>query len=120
MNLSEMIATMKKHPRYHSMGMIASHLGVVRETSLNGGMVKSVQVQYDRIIIDDIIRDIEMLPGIIKVMVETAEGTLNVGDELMAVVIGGDTRDHVFHSLIKAVDRIKKEAVTKKEIFNNH
>jgi molybdopterin synthase catalytic subunit len=117
MDLNKMISALKKHPRYHSMGMIASHLGVVRETSLKGGKVVSIEVSFNKNKLDLIINDIENLPGIDKVLVETSDGRLKVGDEIMAVVIGGDIRDHVFPSLIMAVDRIKKEAVTKREIF---
>ena len=117
MDLNKMIASMKKHPRYHAMGMIASHLGVVRETSLGGDNVVSVEVSFDKDILAEIIRDIEQLPGIMKVMVESIDGMLEVGDEIMAVVVGGDTREHVFPSLINAVDRIKKECVKKREIF---
>jgi molybdopterin synthase catalytic subunit len=51
-------------------------------------------------------------------MVETVNGTLEVGDDIMAVLVGGDTRENVFPSLIKAVDRIKKEGVKKREIFD--
>jgi molybdopterin synthase catalytic subunit len=57
------------------------------------------------------------MPGIIDVQVEVSKGALNVGDEIMAVVIGGDTRDHVFPALISAVDRIKKEGTKKRESF---
>ena len=57
------------------------------------------------------------MSGIIEVLVETRDGQLNVGDEIMAVVVGGDIRDHVFPALIKTVDRIKKEGSRKKEEF---
>ena len=43
-------------------------------------------------------------------------GKLKVGDEVMAVAVGGDTREHVFPALVKAVDRIKVEATKKREI----
>lgn len=114
MDLNKLITSMKNHPRYHAMGMIATHLGVVRETSLGGDSVVSVEVSFDQDIVTNIIKDIENMPGIIKVMVETADGMLKVGDDIMAVAVGGDIREHVFPSLIKAVDRIKKEGVKKK------
>ena len=57
------------------------------------------------------------MPGIVKVIVEVNEGHLNVGDEIMAVVVGGDTREHVFPALMSAVDRIKSECSRKKESF---
>ncbi|UCF85514.1 MAG: molybdenum cofactor biosynthesis protein MoaE [Desulfobacteraceae bacterium] len=117
MNINKMIDTFKVHSEYSKMGMIASHLGVVRETSLDGRKVEGIEVQLDRNIIDNIIAEIKKMAGIIEMLVEIAEGTLKVGDEIMAVAVGGDTREHVFPALVAAVDRIKTEATKKKELF---
>jgi molybdopterin synthase catalytic subunit len=117
MDLNRMIQTIKKHPDYPKMGMIASHLGVVRETSLDGRKVTGIEIGTDRNVIDNIVSEIKEMTGIIEVLVEVSEGTLTVGDDIMAVAIGGDTREHVFPALASVVDRIKKEGTTKKEIF---
>ncbi len=117
MDLNRMIQTIKTHPDYSKMGMIASHLGVVRETSLDGRKVTGVEIGSDRNVIDNIISEIKEMSGIVEVLVEVSEGTLKVGDDIMAVAIGGDTREHVFPALASVVDRIKKEAGRKKEIF---
>ena len=117
MDINRMIQTIKKHPDYPKMGMIASHLGVVRETSLDGRKVTGIEIGSDRNVIENIVREIKEMPGIIEALFEISEGTLKVGDEIMAVAIGGDTREHVFPALASAVDRIKKEAGRKKEIF---
>ncbi len=117
MNLNKIMRTIKEHPDYPKMGMIASHLGVVRGTSLNGKPVTGIEVVFDESVIFKTISDIEKMPGIFKVIIETNEGSLNVGDEIMAVVVGGDTREHVFPALMTAVDRIKCECSRKKELF---
>ena len=117
MNIDRILKTVKGHPDSSKMGMIASHLGLVRETSLNGDLVKSIHVRFDREAIEAIIKDAKKMPGIIEVLVDTCDGQLNVGDEIMAVVVGGDIRDHVFPALIKTVERIKKEGSRKKEAF---
>ncbi len=118
MDINRMIQTIKKHPDYPKMGMIASHLGVVRETSLDGRKVTGIEIGSDRNVIENIVREIKEMPGIIEALFEISEGTLKVGDEIMAVAIGGDTREHVFPALASAVDRIKNEAGRKKEIFS--
>jgi len=115
--IESLIQALKKHPDYPKMGMIATHLGVVRQTSLNGRNVKGVDVSFDRQGIQSIVRDIKKMPGIVEVIVEVREGKLKVGDEIMVVAVGGDTRQHVFPALIKAVDRIKKEGSHKTELF---
>ena len=117
MNIDQMLKAVKAHPDSSKMGMIASHLGLVRETSLSGKRVTGIHVRFDREAIDGIINDSKKLPGIIEVLVETRDGHLNVGDEIMAVVVGGDIRDRVFPALIETVDRIKKEGSRKKEAF---
>jgi molybdopterin synthase catalytic subunit len=60
---------------------------------------------------------IKKLPGIVEVIVDINEGSLEVGDGLLFVAVGGDIRDNVFDALIKAVDLIKKRASHKREIF---
>ena len=118
MDLSKMIQTLKEDPDYPKMGMIASHLGVVRETSLNGDKVSGIDVIFDKDAINKIILKIKRMPGVVNVLVETSGGRLEVGDDIMAVAVGGDTREHVFPALIEAVDMMKREGASKKEIRN--
>jgi molybdopterin synthase catalytic subunit len=115
MDIQEMVNTLKGHPDSNKIGMIATHLGVVRGTSRGGEGVASIEVDYDYDIIANIISDIKDMPGIIEVIINTNEGKLQVGDEILAVAVAGDIREHVFSALIKAVDRIKTEAARKKE-----
>lgn len=117
MDINKMIDTLKRHPDYPKMGMIVTHLGVVRGTSLNGGKVTGIEVTFDQEVIAKIVREIKMMPGIVEVLVEITGGILEVGDDIMAVVVGGDTREHVFPALMDAVNRIKTEAAKKKESF---
>ncbi|MBW1683213.1 MAG: molybdenum cofactor biosynthesis protein MoaE [Deltaproteobacteria bacterium] len=117
MDLNKMIETVKAHPDYPRMGMIASHLGVVRRNSLKGGEVREVVVDFDHDKISKIINDIKEKEGIFEVIIDVREGRLEVGREIMAVVVGGDIRDRVFPALVDTVDRIKREAVRKQEVF---
>jgi len=118
MDLGRMIKKMKEHPEYPEMGMIASHLGVVRATSLSGDRVNGIEIQFDSDEIEKIANKTKDMSGIIEVLIETAEdGRLKVGDDIMAVVVGGDTREHVFPALIDTVDRIKQYGAKKREFF---
>jgi len=96
--------------------MITSHLGVVRSTSRDGRAVTSLEVSYDQEALQAVVRDIKKMPGIAEVLVETRQGRLDVGEEILAVVVAGDIRENVFPALVSAVNRIKKEASHKKEI----
>ena len=115
MDIQEMINTLKGHPDSNKMGMIATHLGVVRGTSRDGREVTEIQVGYDYDTITDILNDIKNMPGIVEVLVNTTEGRLRVGDEIMAVAVAGDIRENVFAALMEAVNRIKTEASKKEE-----
>ena len=118
MDIEKILRKIRTHPHSHRMGMIASHLGVVRDSSRNGSPVKELEVVYDLKILDDIILKIKNLPGIIEVIVEINQGLLKVGDEILFVAVGGDIRENVFPALIEAVDMIKKDASKKREILS--
>ena len=115
MDIQNMINRLKEHPDSSKIGMIATHLGLVRGTSRDGRDVTGIEVRYDYTIIADIISDIKNRPGIIEVLVNATEGELRVGDEILAVAVAGDIRENVFKALIEAVNRIKAESSRKKE-----
>jgi molybdopterin synthase catalytic subunit len=110
-----MIEKVKKSTDPSKVGMITSHLGVVRATSRNGSEVTGLEVAYDQKALQAVVSDIKKMPGIAEVLVETREGRLNIGEEILAVVVAGDIRENVFPALVTAVNRIKKEASRKKE-----
>jgi len=117
MDVNKMIKTLKEHPDYPKMGMIASHLGVVRGTSLSGEKVKGIEVEFDQNVLKKIVSETRELEGIVEVLIDTVEGYLDVGEDIMVVAVGGDTREHVFPALVDTVNRIKTEATKKKEQF---
>ncbi|MFC1494250.1 molybdenum cofactor biosynthesis protein MoaE [Thermodesulfobacteriota bacterium] len=118
MDIEKIIEKIKNHENSGSIGMIASHLGIVRGFSRNGKDVDGVNVKYDMAALDSIIQEIKNMEGIVEVIVEINEGHLKVGDELMFVAVGGDIRENVFKALMEAVNRIKKNAASKEEIFS--
>jgi molybdopterin synthase catalytic subunit len=115
MDVNKMIEQVKKNTDPSKVGMITSHLGVVRRTSRDGREVTSIEVSYDQEALQAVVRDIKKMPGVAEVLVETREGRLSVGEEILAVVVAGDIRENVFPALVSAVNRIKKEASRKKE-----
>ena len=117
MLINKVIERIKAHRDISKMGMIATHLGLVRSTSLNGSAVRAMEIEFDPAAVARIIEDTKKMPGIVEVVIEYNSGTLAVGEEVMAVGVGGDTREHVFPALIGAVDRLKRQATSKREIF---
>ena len=115
MDIQEMVNKLKGHPDSNKVGVIATHLGVVSDPSGEREGTTGVEVTFDYDIMANIINDIKNMPGIIEIIVNTTEGELHVGDEIIAVAAAGDTRGNVFSALIKVVERIKTEATVKKE-----
>ena len=117
MNINNMIDQLKRHPESYKIGMIASHLGLVRGTSRDGREVTGMEVVYDHGVLEDIVNDIKSMPGIVNVVVDINEGRLAIGDSVLAVAVAGDIREHVFSALMEAVNRIKSESSKKNEFF---
>ena len=106
------------------VGMYLVHNGVVRQTAksqVREGNEKSpvcgMRFSYDEEKVASVIEDTYALDGVFHVRVWLNEGMLNVGDDLMYVLIGGDIRPHVVDALQYLVGRLKSECVTEEEIF---
>ena len=57
------------------------------------------------------------MPGIHYVRVWLNQGELEVGDDMMRVLVGGDIRPHVVDALQALVEEIKTNCVNEKETF---
>jgi molybdopterin synthase catalytic subunit len=117
MNIQAMTMQIKNHPEAEKIGMIVSHLGIVRGHSRENEKVSAVQVAYHRKTLVQIINEMRKKTGIVEVLVEFNEGQIEIGGDLLAVVVAGDLRENVFPVLIETVNRIKSSACQKKEII---
>jgi len=119
MDLNRLIEHIRESSEFSKTGMIAAHLGVVRGTSLDGRPVTGMRVEVDGDALQKIVDEVKAMEGIVDVAFELQEGRLRVGEEIMAIAIAGDTRDHVYPALELAVERIKTEATKKTEFFES-
>ena len=114
----------KASPNASKIGMYLTHSGTVRETAKaavrNGDEaavpVKGMQFSYDAAKVSAAVKDTYRLDGIYYVKAWLNAGTLQVGDDIMRVLIGGDIRPHVVDALQYLVGRLKKECVTETEL----
>lgn len=99
--------------------MILSHNGIVRETSRSGEKVSGISITVDNKALERIITTNKSRPGIVEILVEIAdEGkTLNVGDDVMYIVVAGDIRENVIETLTDTLNQIKKTVTGKTEFF---
>ena len=106
-------------------GMYLFHNGVVRETAkarVRAGdedtdPVTGLDFSWDSEKVAAAIEEAKTLPGIYYVRVWLNEGSLDVGDDIMMVLIGGDIRPRVVNALTFLVGRIKSECVEEKEKY---
>ena len=113
----------KEDPSASKVGMFLVHNGVVRQTPKakvrqgldDGSLIKGMDFSYDAIKVDEAIGETYKMDGIFYIKVWINEGQLEVGDEIMYVLIGGDIRPHVVNALQFLVEKIKTECVTEIE-----
>ena len=114
----------KAHESAPKIGMYLTHNGTVRQTAKalvrNGAAgtqdVTGMEFSYDAEKVEAIIAEAYKLEGIYYIKVWLNEGTLELGDDIMYVLIGGDIRPHVVDALQYLVGRIKNECVVEKEL----
>jgi molybdopterin synthase catalytic subunit len=119
-DISKTIAELKKDPAFaQNVGMILVHNGVVRGWSRKEGQpeVTAVDISVDRAKLEALRREYEQRPGIFRVVVEARDGHLQVGDDVLFIVVAGDIRENVKPVLADLLDRIKAEAFKKQEIM---
>lgn len=106
-------------------GMYLFHNGVVRQSAKakvrqgdeNVSEVKGMIFSYDAEQVERAVEDARRMPGIGYVRVWLNEGKLNVGDDIMFVLIGGDIRPHVVDALQALVGELKNHCVKEEELF---
>ena len=121
-NLSNIIFSLKNHPEIQEVGSILTFTGIVRNTSKDGKLINSLEIDaYEELAnksIDKICKEIRKIPGIVDVIIIHFKGVFEIKDELVHVIIASSHREEGFKALRLAVERYKKEiAVWKKEVF---
>ena len=118
MDLTRMLDSIKRHPAYHRAGMILCHKGIVRGTSRDGRKVSGLSIAVDHDKLQQVIETHKKKPGIIEILVEIAENrTLNVGDDIMLLVVAGNIRENVIAVLNDTLNDIKKTVTNKTEFY---
>ena len=122
-SIDEWLNEAKNDPAALQEGMFLVHNGVVRKTPKakvrqgidDGSLVKGMEFSYDAAKVDAAIAETYKMDGIFHVRVWLNEGQLELGGDIMYVLIGGDIRPHVVDALQFLVEKIKSECVTEIE-----
>lgn len=122
-SIDEWLKEAKADPEALKEGMYLVHNGIVRQSPKvkvrqgidDGSLVKGMEFAYDEAKVDAAIDETYKMDGVFHVRVWLNEGELEVGDDIMYVLIGGDIRPHVIDALQFLVEKIKTKCVTEIE-----
>ena len=106
-------------------GMYLFHNGIVRQSAkakvrqgdISASDVKGMVFSYDKEKVEEAVENTQNMPGIGYVRVWLNEGQLEVGDDIMLVLVGGDIRPHVVDALQSLVGELKNHCVKEEELF---
>lgn len=122
-SIDQWLKEAKASPDADKIGMYLTHNGVVRRTAkaeLYSGQaekpVEGMVFSYDADKLATVIDEAKKMEGIYYVRVWLNEGELQVGEDIMYALIGGDIRSHTLDALQQLVGRIKEDCVIEKEI----
>lgn len=123
-SMDQWLKEAKQDPSANNIGMYLVHNGVVRETAkakARGGDesapdVTGMDFSYDEKKLEEVLEEGRNLKGIFYVRAWLNTGRLNVGDDIMYVLIGGDIRPNIVDALQHIVGRIKDECVIETEL----
>ncbi|MFZ3129797.1 MAG: molybdenum cofactor biosynthesis protein MoaE [Desulfosporosinus sp.] len=123
-SVDEWLKEAKTDPAALQEGMFLVHNGVVRQTPKvkvrqgldDGSLVKGMEFAYNAAMVDAAIAETYKMDGIFHVRVWLNEGQLELGDDIMYVLIGGDIRPHVVDALQFLVEKIKSKCVIEIEL----
>ena len=119
------IKAAKEDKRAPECGMYLFHNGIVRQSAkakvrqgdISASDVKGMVFSYDKEKVEEAVENTQNMPGIGYVRVWLNEGQLEVGDDIMLVLVGGDIRPHVVDALQSLVGELKNHCVKEEELF---
>ena len=82
----------------------------------DGRTVVALETEVDTEKVESLRQEYKKHQGIYEILVEARSGKFYPGDDLLFIIVAGDLRENVKSVLSEILDRIKAEAVRKKEI----
>ncbi len=121
MDISKTIAELKKRPDFtDNVGMILIHNGTVRNWSRKDHRrVTALETTVDEDLVEQLRLEYKKKPGIYEILIETRSGRFQPGDDLLFILVAGDLREHIKPVLSELLDRVKAEAISKREVTSD-
>jgi len=115
--VDEWIGEIKKMADPKLLGMILVHNGVVRATSKNGKAVRMMKLSFDKEKLNFQLNQFRTKEGILDIRVWINEGNLNIGDDIMYVLVAGRFRNDVLPAMQELLSVIKNDIVREEEVY---
>ena len=124
-SMDEWLREAKADPNAGQVGMYLTHNGVVRKTAralVRSGdqtalPVTGMEFGYDSEKLEQAVAEARKLTGVYYVRAWLNQGLLQIGDSIMYVMVGADTRPHAMDALNSLVGEIKSRCVEEKELY---
>ncbi len=110
------LAELKASASSKDVGMYLAHNGVVRSYSRDGRPVTGMDLTYDEAGFNEAVAAAGKMKGITQVKAWLNSGHLEVGDDIMYVMVAGDIRPNVLEALTTLVANIKTHVVKEDEL----
>jgi molybdopterin synthase catalytic subunit len=115
-SLQQWLDDIKSSSASPGVGVFFAHNGVVRATSRDGSPVLAMEVSCNRGRLNEVIAQVEAMPGVVGARAWVNEGPLAVGDDIVWALVAGDVRRNVLSAWETLARRIRHEATTHREI----
>ncbi|MBO6092932.1 MAG: molybdenum cofactor biosynthesis protein MoaE [Oscillospiraceae bacterium] len=124
-SMDQWLQEAKADPAAAECGMFLVHNGTVRQTAKakvrqgreDTRAVTGMIFRYDADRVGQAVQAAKRMDGIFYIRVWLNEGELDLGDDIMYVLIGGEIRPHVVDALQTLVGTIKNECVLEQEVY---
>ena len=98
------------------LGMLLVHNGIVRATSKQGKPVQGMVLSYDKDLLAEKVARFRETEGIVDIKAWINQGKLEIGDDIMRVIVAGRFRTDVLPVFEQLIREIKNEVVREEEM----
>jgi molybdopterin synthase catalytic subunit len=97
------------------LGMILVHNGIVRGTTKKGEPVKRMRLSYDKEGLEELLAEQRKKEGIVDIRAWINSGDVEIGDDIMLLLVAGRFRTDVLPVFESVLSTIKNEIVHEEE-----
>ncbi len=99
-----------------NLGMILVHNGIVRGTSKSGKPVRGMRLSFDQKKLHSTVLALQQRKGIAAIKAWVNSGNLNVGDNIMLLLVAGRFRADVVPVFEELLSMVKNKIVSEEEV----